>query len=294
MSCVGLKDLHGNSIRWDAIKRGEGCFADPLPVMLALYYPRRRYADVTVTQLAGDLRQAILRDRTDYYENPDDMQSALFGTAMHAMFSAKGTENMLSEERLTAEIEGVKLGGIPDLYVSADGGTVIDYKTCSAWQAKAIMGGMEKPEWQYQVNAYAWLLRRHGFSVECALIRGFVRDYRASEKRQNEELRQRHIAGDVYKSGPRKGTVIEHPGWYDRGFRIPIPLMPHAVIEQWLKDRVQEWKRMQDQPEPEWPICDTWERDGRRTRCLDYCAVSFACSTHKEYLLTMNPKGDRP
>lgn len=81
MPCVGLIDSTGTAWRWEQIHEGEGVWNDPAPALLALWYPTRRtYAEVTATQIAGDLRQAILKDRIDYFEDPERSLAAAFGT----------------------------------------------------------------------------------------------------------------------------------------------------------------------------------------------------------------------
>ena len=79
---------------------------------------------------------------------------SLFGTALHNILEHGKGDNHIVEERVFADVEGMKISGAIDLQeVEEDGVIVSDYKTTSAW---VVMN--EKDDWHNQLNCYAYLL----------------------------------------------------------------------------------------------------------------------------------------
>ena len=111
----------------------------------------------SVTQLIDSPRVRILRKENDerISEDAADMLWSVLGTAVHKMFEDNEVEGHISEERLYAEVENWIISGAIDVQRGeADGKvTVLDYKCTSAWSV--IYG---KPEWDKQLNFYAWLV----------------------------------------------------------------------------------------------------------------------------------------
>jgi hypothetical protein len=111
----------------------------------------------SVTQLIDSPRVRILRKENDERISEDvaDMLWSVLGTAVHKMFEDNEVEGHISEERLYAEVENWIISGAIDVQRGeADGKvTVLDYKCTSAWSV--IYG---KPEWDKQLNFYAWLV----------------------------------------------------------------------------------------------------------------------------------------
>ena len=111
----------------------------------------------SVTQLIDSPRVRILRKENDDHISEDaaDMLWSVLGTAVHKMFEDNEVEGHISEERLYAEVENWIISGAIDVQRGeADGKvTVLDYKCTSAWSV--IYG---KPEWDKQLNFYAWLV----------------------------------------------------------------------------------------------------------------------------------------
>jgi len=111
----------------------------------------------SVTQLIDSPRVRILRKENDerISEDAADMLWSVLGTAVHKMFEDNEVEGHISEERLYAEVENWIISGAIDVQRGEENGkvTVLDYKCTSAWSV--IYG---KPEWDKQLNFYAWLV----------------------------------------------------------------------------------------------------------------------------------------
>jgi hypothetical protein len=109
-------------------------------------------------------------------QDVSDMLWSMLGSALHVVMERGDTPGWLKEERLFAEVDGVKISGAIDLQEETPGGVIIhDYKFTSAW---AVM--QEKEEWTQQLNIYKWLVetvKRQkvvGLKI-CALVRDFNR-----------------------------------------------------------------------------------------------------------------------
>lgn len=199
----------------------------PAPIVAACApYPPvpDRYS---VTELVGPAMIGRLR-RAHWEEIEEDAADrlwAIMGSAMHALLAGHAQDNALSEERLREKVGDTWVSGQPDLYTEDDGGTVWDYKFTTVY----AHGEPLKPEWVGQVNAYAWLLRKHGFPVQAAKIAVVYRDWS-----------KRHEMQGI----PRASVV-------------PVPLWAQDEVEQYVR------LRLLDHLDPAARVCspaDRWER----------------------------------
>jgi len=102
---------------------------------------------------------------------------SLLGQAVHAITAHAQQAHELSEERLHATVDGMRVSGAFDLF---DGETLSDLKVTSAW---AIRDGV-KPEWIAQLNVLSYLLRVAGWNTKRLQIVAILRDWRQSEKQR--------------------------------------------------------------------------------------------------------------
>ncbi len=158
-------------------------------------------ARISVTTLIGSPRVSILRARHD-----DDIEVdvsdgiwALVGRAIHHVAEAGADEQHLSEERLFATVSGWAISGGIDLQVLSDGVSILDYKFTSAW---AVMHAADKSEWEWQLNAYGWLVRKvKGIEVKSLKICALIRDWNRREAERKS----------TYPQAPAQ--VIDIPLW---------------------------------------------------------------------------------
>ncbi|MCG3772252.1 MAG: hypothetical protein JW384_03459 [Nitrosomonadaceae bacterium] len=274
-------------------------------VNLALRDPYSKgAADVSVTELIGSPRISLLRSLHDSELEKDvgDMLWALVGSALHGVAERGADDTHLAEERLFAEMDGWVISGGIDVQKIGDNVVALsDYKFTSVW---SVMN--DKPEWEAQLNCYAWLMRRSkGLHVTGLSIHALLRDW------------NRHSVGVKQGYPPSAIHTVNIPVWSD------------AKQDLYIKERValhQEARSAHDldAPVPECTDADRWMKqdsyavmkDGRKTairvtdtaieagevlartpgayvkirkgeptRCVgDYCSVSRFCEQHAGWL----------
>lgn len=209
-------------------------------------------ADYSVTEIISSPR--IKRLQAAHWERMEqdvsEMLWSLMGSALHVVAERGQTENHVTEERLTVEIENVTLSGAIDLQHIVDGVCEItDYKFTSVW---SLMN--DKPDWVTQQNIYAWMVHKvKGLDVRAVRICALLRDWN-----------RRDTIKEGYPQAPIQ--VVELPLWdFDK-------------TEQYVRERIglhQQAKFLADMEE-ELPLCtdeDRWvrgdkfavKREGRKT-----------------------------
>lgn len=278
----------------------------PLPLARALSQDKYSKGDarMSVTTLMGSPRVAILRERhkDDITTDVMDRMWSLFGTTIHNIIEegSQGLSDYIAEERISTELDGWKISGGIDLQHFTNGQVgVRDWKVTGAW---AVMHS--KPDWERQLNAYAYLIEKEsGLVVKDIQIGAIVRDWKRFEAERNHEY-------------PQTPVVM-----------VDIPLWGYKAREQYLLDRIalhKEANRKAEWGEPVPPCTaeEMWEkptvyavkkpgsaravslhsdkkealakaiatkngmetRPGERTKCLSYCEVSQFCDIHQAYL----------
>tara|TARA_R100001015_G_scaffold8156_2_gene3183 strand:+ start:279 stop:989 length:711 start_codon:yes stop_codon:yes gene_type:complete len=112
---------------------------------------------------------------------------SVLGTAVHKVFEDHSGEDVISEERLFVEVDGWVISGAIDLQ-DADGPS--DYKCTSVW---AVIH--DKVEWEYQLNAYAWLMRHaKGVHSKKLSIIAVMRDWNRRQAEASPDYPQAPIA----------------------------------------------------------------------------------------------------
>lgn len=141
-------------------------------------------SDYSVTELLSPPRVRRLQERHDAALTKDvsDMLWALLGSALHVVAERASAEDHVTEERIVAEIDGVKVSGGIDLQEMAPDGVVItDYKFTSAY---SVMN--EKKEWEEQLNLYKWLVESvKRIPVKSLRICALIRDFSRHDRREN-------------------------------------------------------------------------------------------------------------
>jgi hypothetical protein len=140
-------------------------------------------------------------------EDASDRIWSMIGQIGHGIAERANQDGALAEHRMTVEFGGVKISGQIDLFDNDQ--TLTDFKFTTVYS----MNG--KPDWDAQVNIYAWLLRKGGHPVEKAQIVAVFRDFQKS----------RAVSPD-YPTAP-VGV-------------IPVNLWDDARVEALLTERIRE------------------------------------------------------
>ena len=192
-------------------------------------------SDITVSQLSKPPRVVAL-EKKHWSELEDDASNRLwmlFGTIAHGILE-KANVMGLVEQRLFTEILGWKVSGKFDHFDYSGTKILDDYKMCSVWQAINHAKG-ESREWEYQANAYAFLLREAGYEVKALRIQALLRDWRRSEMKRSPDY-------------PRKNSLT-----------VDLPMWNHEDARAWITERVKLHQAAQKQL----PLCskeDRWQR----------------------------------
>lgn len=165
----------------------------------------------SITQLIDSPRVRILRQENweNMEEDVSEKMWAVLGSAAHKMFEETGDDKHVTEERLFAEVEGWVISGAIDVQRIDDGGiTIMDYKTTSVWSV--ILG---KKEWEYQLNCYAYLVRKaNKLPVTGLKVVAILRDWKARDAEEKHDY--------------PKAPIVE----------INIPLWSEQAQDQYIHD----------------------------------------------------------
>jgi len=163
-------------------------------------------ADFSVTGLLQAPQIARLKKQHWNHLKSDvrDEVWKLLGTGVHAVL--EGHASGVTEMRLFSEYDGIKISGAIDLI---DGTHLTDYKVTSVWTTKRDLN----PNWEAQLNLYAWLVEQNGGEVESLTIVVVCRDWVKSRADQ-----------DGYPDSP----IVP----------MPVPLWPFSKREEFVAERV--------------------------------------------------------
>jgi len=129
----------------------------------------------------------------------------LLGQSVHTILERanEGKEGTLTEERMFGEVGGWSISGQTDS-IALDEGILKDYKVTSVWNVvNALKQG--KPEWEQQLNCYAWLNRVNSRETINQLnIIAISRDW--------SKFQHQRSGGDY---PPAPVSVINIPMWTD-------------------------------------------------------------------------------
>lgn len=207
-------------------------------------------ADFSATGLLRPPQMAHLEKEHEDKLSTDvsDMLFALLGTGVHSLLEGCAPEGSLVEERWFAEMNGYTVSGAIDLYSD---GHVMDYKVTGTYSTQ-----VGKPEWEQQLNIYAWLLRQNDMPVESLTICAICRDWS-----QTKVERQRNY--------PESPIVT-----------INIPVWLPDVAERFVSERIEMHTSSKIPP------CtdkERWARkNGQYIRCENYCSVADFCPQFQE------------
>jgi hypothetical protein len=242
---------------------------------------------ISATTLIGSpLRRKLMIQYGDQLE--DDASNrlwSLLGSAMHSVLEQNLPDGALSELKLNALIGDITVSGIMDLY---DNGTISDYKVTSVWAF--ILG--DKPEWERQLNVYAYLCERCGYPVNGLEIVAILRDWNKYGKGTDyPSIPFQRITCRLWSPEEREAYVKERIRLHFHA--EPTECTPEEKWERPTTYRVMKKGRktavrvFENQVDADNLIAMNVEyylevRKGVCVRCKDYCAVNVFCPYYKE------------
>jgi hypothetical protein len=263
-------------------------------------------AHLSATQLLNSPKIVALTKKFDdeIEQDASEMVWSIFGSAVHNVLEHGKDDNHLVEERIHAEFDGWNISGAVDLQIlNSDGVDIRDYKTTSVWAAMN-----EKPEWEDQLNVYAWLVEKvKKVPVTSLGIVAILRDWKERESKQKEG----------YPEAPVKELPIRLWSMEERTAYISSRIAMHSACdfaletdgdlpdctpaEMWEKPTT--WAIKKKGGVRAFKVYETEEhakeaienmdkvyeievRKGERTRCENYCPVSPYCQQYRDYLNT--------
>lgn len=275
----------------------------PEPIVEALTHSdySRGASNRSVTQLIDSPRVRILRQEHDaeITEDASDMVWSVLGTAVHKMFEVGNHDGHIKEERLYAEVGNWTISGAVDLQrTSGDSVEILDYKCTSVW---SVIHG--KPEWENQLNFYAWLVEQNkDVNVSALKVIAVLRDWQRTKASLDQTYPQAPIMEiDVpLWTKPERdeyvhARVAEHS---DAEFeRLTGGELPECTAhERWEKPTTYAVKKkggkravrvFDDETDAE-TLASTddklhvEERPGESTRCAkDFCKVAQWCDQYR-------------
>jgi hypothetical protein len=263
-------------------------------------------AHISATQLLNSPKIVALTRKFDdqLEQDASEMIWSAVGSAMHNFLEHGKDDNSVVEQRIHTEVDGWHITGAIDLQiVSKDFIDIRDYKFTSVWAAMN-----EKPDWENQLNVYAWLIEKvKKVPVKSLSIVAMLRDWKEREKQQKENYPEAPI-----KELPIKLWTMEEREAYVSS-RIALHSSCEFAIEtdgdlpdctpdeMWekpttyaikKKGNVRAFKVYETLEDAETALAtmdkayEIEVRKGERTRCEGYCSVNQYCQQYRDYLTT--------
>jgi hypothetical protein len=229
-----------------------------LDVLLEDDYDRGE-CDYTVTELLSPPQQRLLRKKfqDQIIEDASDLIYRFEGKILHAYLQKANREGLV-EKRFYAEIAGRVISAQIDHLAWDDEAphTLSDYKRCPAFKLNKV-----EPDWEFQLNVQAYLLRENGLKVDALQICAFGKDHSKVEAWAKPSYPQAPVA------------------------KIPIPFWePQRVVDA-VTLRIQEHEK---RPVPECTDDERFKRHNRTMggiyplKCMFYCDVASFCPQYKK------------
>jgi len=196
-----------------------------------------------VTTLIDSPRISQLR-RMHYPKLTEDVSQLVYrvwGSAIHEILSRETSNSYIAEERLSHEVDGTLISGAIDLqFIEDDAVQMFDYKTTAAY---GVTQGI-KPEWERQINVYAYLIRQvKGLTVKSASAVAWIRDWRQSDA----DTREGYPPAPVYE--------------------MPVHLWADDEQDRYVEERVRAHKNAEIQADfDDLPLCTDEERWAQPTK----------------------------
>ncbi len=267
---------------------------------------------MSVTQLISPPRIVLLqRVNEDKLEvDVADRIPSVLGTAVHKLVEkgAAGLSNYIVEERLFLEVRGWKISGAVDLQIDNGDGTwaINDYKITGTYSVMT-----EKPEWERQLNCYAYLsYKSKERRVTSLKIIAILRDWQRKQAEINPNYPQCQVVTvdiPVWSYEQQRDYVESRVKMHqdaEKAVDSGEPLSYCSDEERWV--RGETWALMKEGRKSAVKLYDNKEdaesavikghyvehRPGNAIRCSgNYCMVSAYCKQWQEELGSRSGEG---
>ena len=146
--------------------------------------PKENYISATRLIDSPLQQQLLLKHYKDITADASGMLWSLLGRSVHFILEtadeAREDTNYITEQRWDEEVDGWTVSGMSDVY---NNGVIEDWKVTSVW---SFLNGV-KPEWEKQLNVYAWLWRKKGYKVHGLKINAILRDHQAGKAKSSPD-----------------------------------------------------------------------------------------------------------
>jgi hypothetical protein len=250
-------------------------------------------AQITVTGLIRPPRIRVLEKMhaDEIEEDVSDLIYSMIGQVVHGILE-RANATGIAEKRVYAKIDGVMVGGEPDIVYDAENGTVEDYKYTTMYK---VRDGVPM-EYEQQLNCYAALLRYNGYKVNTLRLRCILRDWSKMAARREPDLPQQQIVSLDVKLWPDEDAV-EFIRERIRVHKAANKELPDCTDEErWATPT--KWATMVKDKKRAAKLHDTKEaaeehaanikegyvqfRPGENKRCDHYCSVSKWCAQYQQ------------
>lgn len=247
-------------------------------------------ADFSVTTLLKPPRAVALQKAhwDELEEDASDRIWSLLGQVVHGILE-RANKSGISERRLNAVIDGVKISGGMDLY---NDGVLQDYKFVTVYK---FQNNKVPIEYEEQLNCYAEILRQNNFPVKKLEIVGILRDWSKNAARKDPGMPQEQV---VVRDVPLWGQEQAQAFLRERIklHKYAQTALPECTAEEkWEKptryavmkngkDRAIKLYDFKSDAEAHASIDKTLRvdvRPGEAMRCAMYCNVSKFCTQFK-------------
>lgn len=244
-----------------------------------------------VTELIQNplIRKLKMQYWDELEEDASERLWALLGSSTHHVLHMSGDVlNALMEEGLQYQYGSCVVRGTPDILHDT---SLEDYKVTSVYSF--LLG--DKPEWEKQLNIYAYMLENDGFKVERARIHAILRDWQKSKSLREPDyppIPFQTIPINLWSRLEQQDYVIGRINLFcdvDAGVFEPMPCTDeerwarpttYAVMKKGRKTAVRVLTT-REEAEAKLATLDSNhyidERKGSHIRCESYCPVRAVC-----------------
>jgi hypothetical protein len=262
------------------------------------YTPGKNDYSVTTLLKPPQLVQLERRHWHELEEDAIDRVWSVFGHAVHSLLESHVGDTAEAEQRMYLDVCSRIVGGQVDHYSE---GCITDYKVTSAW---TLVYGSRLHEWEEQLNIYAHIFRTNGKPVDRLKICAILRDWdkkKAAQDRQYPQTPLVIIPLEVWSDQQCQAFIEERVSLHiSNETKADNELHSCTAEECWeqptryavMKDGRKSAVRVVDSMEEAENIVTKDQyiaiRQGKRTRCEEYCSVANFCAQWRAYCIQKN------